>query len=157
LGFIIRPARIEDATGIFDTHRRSIQEVCAKDYTAQQIQTWFPSTRTPARYADFITNNEEVFIVELEKRIIGYLHIQKDVLTACYILPEFINKGIGTALFQTAEGIFKKRNIKKITLTSSITALTFYQKMGMKVIKPALHQLNSDISLEVYIMEKNLA
>ena len=40
MNFIIRQARDEDALGIISVHVNSIRNVCAKDYTSEQIEAW---------------------------------------------------------------------------------------------------------------------
>lgn len=156
--FIIRPARIDDAEGIFEAHRRSIQEVCAKDYTPEQIAGWFPNTRTPQNYADKISEGDKkYFVADINGVIVGFSNFENDgSISSCYIHPNYLRRGIATELFKATEAAIKELNIHKITLNSSKTAVKFYQSMGMSVAKEILHRLRSGVDVEAYQMEKTI-
>ncbi|MDB5478513.1 MAG: hypothetical protein JWM96_1008 [Alphaproteobacteria bacterium] len=51
----------------------------------------------------------------------------------------------------------KDAGYNTMTLNSSITAVGFYQKMGMVIIEKTNHRLRSGVELKAYKMEKNLA
>jgi GNAT superfamily N-acetyltransferase len=52
-----------------------------------------------------------------------------------YILPEYINKGIGTIMFQHLRNYCSKANVNTIGILSDPNSMEFYLKMGCKLIK----------------------
>lgn len=51
-------------------------------------------------------------------------------IVAAFLLPEAMGKGLGRVLFDTLEADPLFRNARRVWLTSSITALKFYEKIG---------------------------
>ncbi|MDB5478514.1 MAG: GCN5-related N-acetyltransferase [Alphaproteobacteria bacterium] len=80
---IIRPARIEDAPGIYEAHKFAIQQICAKDYTPEQIDGWFPSSRTPEDYAVKIAAKSCGYLVaEIDGKIAGFSTFENEEMSS---------------------------------------------------------------------------
>ena len=83
-----------------------------------------------------------VFVAELEKEVVGFIAIKKDILFANYIrrivLREDVrSKGIGSKLIKFIEEKTVKDNLPNVFLLCSTTnekAIKFYQKNGYKKI-----------------------
>jgi len=54
---------------------------------------------------------------KVEKNSPGFVEKKKGHVGAFYIIPEFRNKGIGTKLFSKLKEWFKRRKLKRITIT----------------------------------------
>lgn len=70
---IIRRARLEDARGIHEAHMRSIQQICSKDHSPEEIRAWGgrPFQEVMRRYA---ISNHHVWVIEENEAICGYGH-----------------------------------------------------------------------------------
>jgi len=133
----IRRATIEDAEPIHRAHMRSIQEICAKDYTEKEIQAW---GHRPYREDLRINSikNDLVWVVEDEGEIEGFGHLQvftKDGVTqgyvvALYFTPKVTGKSLGKTMIGLMIEALREAKICVLTLQSTITSLDFYRKMG---------------------------
>src|SRR5687768_6896034 len=70
----IRRAVPGDARAIHEAHMRSIREVCAKDYSEEQIRAWAGREFRQNERTAAITR-DSVWVVEAEGRVAGYAHL----------------------------------------------------------------------------------
>lgn len=134
---IIRRARIEDAMGIHNAHMRSIQEVCSKDHTNEEISGWGNRPFNEDQRVSAI-ENQYVWVVEIKNTIEGYSQIlfkeREGVLFAhvlgLYLTPKAIGLRIGKQMLQLMIEEAKSKRVSQVTLESTITAHNFYQKFG---------------------------
>ena len=78
-----------------------------------------------------------MYVAVMNDKVIGtgsiapYWGSEKEsILLTIYVLPEIIGYGIGTAIINALEQDEFFLRAKRIEIPSSITAVTFYQKMG---------------------------
>ncbi len=135
---IIRRAEVKDAEAVHHAHMKSINEICSKDHSPDEIRVWGgrqynPDFRIPAIQEQFY------LVVESENKIEGFCQLKLNTndqgiktahLYGLYITPKMLNKGIGFKLLNLALEFLKSENVKEVTLKSSITALEFYKKHG---------------------------
>src|SRR2546423_15674139 len=127
---IVRRATLDDADAICEVHIRSIRELCAKDYTAQQIDSW-TRYKSPDNYRrGMMERGEVLFVAEIEEKIVGFSSLEKDEITSVYIAPEAAGRGAGRALVHAAEAHARDQGVRAIRLRSTITSIEFYQHMG---------------------------
>jgi GNAT superfamily N-acetyltransferase len=148
MSFSIRKALPADALGIHEAHMKSIQVVCARDHTAEEVAGWggrpydealrlrcirdhfvWVIVRTPLRpedgreifgYADF-----EIKADAITGEKFGYLH-------ALYFMNEVTGLGFGKKLMEEMFKIARDPALplKKIGLNATLTAHDFYRKYG---------------------------
>ena len=159
---LIRYACIEDAQGIFVAHKRSVYEICSQDYNSEEIQGWFPASRTAERYATAISENEKSYLVATVDNVIaGFSSFAIDDKKQChvsglYVHPTYCGNGVGKELFNRVEELAIQAECLSIHLNSSITAHLFYEKVGMTTIKFFRHKLGSGTELNAFQMKKDL-
>jgi len=154
---LIRPATLDDAEGIFTAHQRSIRELCAGDYSAEELDAWMPATRSPEKYRnDIKAAKKSQLVAEIDGIIAGFTYYSKGNISACYVHPDFVRRGVAKALFQAVENDSLQNGVTRITLSSSITALPFYQKMGMRQMDESTHRFENGVEVPVMKMQKNL-
>ena len=94
--FRIRPAEARDADAIALVHRTSMREALP----------YLPDLHTPDEDRDWVANvvlpHQEVWVAEVEERVVGVAALEGDMLTQLYILPGEQGRGIGSALLATA-------------------------------------------------------
>jgi len=151
----IRLAKDEDYAAIACLHRQTIRNVNSKDYTEEQIRVW--SARTNAnRFRNSASKCKRWVAVDHDK-VVGFCdHGLDGEFWGLYVHKDYIGKGIGSRLIQTAEDSLKKMGFKKVSLKATVTAKEFYKKQGYKVIKKDLHPVN-DKKLEIFVMTKMLS
>jgi len=134
---IVRRAKTEDAQGIHEAHMRSIQEVCSKDHTQQEISGWGHRPFNEAHRTNSI-NKHLVWVVENEGKIEGYGQLGLfseegkilGSLMGLYLAPEALGFGLGAEIVRAMIAEAKSRGAFAVGLESTLTAHGFYQKMG---------------------------
>ena len=133
----IRRARREDAPSIHEAHMRSIREICAKDYSAEEIQGWGHRPYDESLRHKAI-EQQLVWVLCSDEIIEGYAHmslIEKEGIFSAYIYGLYLSaqvaqQGWGKQMLQLM--IEEARNFQacEIHLLSTVTAQNFYKKFG---------------------------
>ncbi len=118
---------------------RSIQQVCSKDHSAHEVATWGGREFNPAKWHVAILE-QLVWVVELDGRIEGYSHLrflEKDGapqahIQGLYLTPKAIGKGYGLELAGIMLKEARLANANRIDLESTLTAHSFYEKLGFR-------------------------
>lgn len=151
----IRLARDEDYKDIARLRRDTIHNVNSKDYSESIIHEWITLTTT-RKLRENAHKYKRWVAVEKEKTIGFCDHKFKCELSRIYVHKDHLRKGVGSRLLKVAEASLKKQGCKKITIKSTITAKTFYQKNGYKVVKKATEKMENK-KVPIYIMSKKLS
>lgn len=130
---MIKIKKFEDANAVQLSSLiiRNLYEVNIKDYKKEILDELAREEYNP----DEIINKSkksEILVVFKGDQIIGTGRLEKNWIYDVFVLPEFHNQGIGKEIMQELEAIAKSKVYAKIKLPSSITALTFYEKLGYK-------------------------
>ncbi|MBX7232051.1 MAG: GNAT family N-acetyltransferase [Bdellovibrionales bacterium] len=133
----IRRAVPKDAQEIHQAHMRSIQEVCSKQHTGEEIQGWGNRPFNEEQRVAAI-KNDFVLVVEFQNSVEGYGHLrilEKNGLRQAhifglYLTPKVIGQSFGKMIFEIMLEEVKLSKIKKVTLESTLTAKSFYRKQG---------------------------
>ena len=153
---IVRRATLDDADAICDVHVRSIRELCAKDYTPQQIESW-TRYKSPENYRRGMTERGEVlFVAEVAGKTVGFSSLENDEITSVYIAPEGVGKGAGRALVDAAESLARDQGVGTVKLRSTLTSIEFYLHMGYTRDEDTIFKLRDGVGLECVWMHKDL-
>lgn len=133
----IRRAKFEDALGIHEAHMRSIREVCSKDHSPEEIQGWGNRPYREDQRVNAI-KNQSVWVVDNSSKIEGYGHLSiisengrtRGHIMGLYLVPEASGKGFGVTIAKAMIAEAKNQNALEINLESTLTAHSFYKKMG---------------------------
>ncbi len=155
----IRKTKIDDMNSVEDAHRRSIIEVCSKDYTADQIAKYSAVKYSPEVWENSVNNHFHV-VVEVKGKIEGMCHarlLEDGVgeIVGLYFSRVILGKGIGREVIEMAFEYLDQFDIKKIRLTGTVTAKPFYEKMGFIEIEK-LQQNIRGAMLDCFRMVKEL-
>ncbi len=123
----IRIANKEDAVLMHNIHTKAARITCAKSYSKTQIDAWLEK-RIPEGYYGGI-NKKEMFIAELGKQIIGFVHATSGVILAIFVHPDYQGLGVGKELLNYALPIAFS-NSSEVTLEATPNAFEFYKKCG---------------------------
>lgn len=127
----------------------TVHTVNAKDYTEKQLDAWATGKVDLNEWNNSFLEHIS-FVAVHNDVIVGFGDIDnKGYLDRLYVRSKYQGVGIGSSLCDLLE----KYADEKIVTHSSITAKTFFEKRGYKVVKK--QQINRQgIILVNYVMEK---
>ncbi|MBL7669483.1 MAG: GNAT family N-acetyltransferase [Bdellovibrionaceae bacterium] len=157
---VLRRAEELDAEQIHRAHMKSINEICSKDHSKEEIRVWGgrkydPNFRIPA------INGQFYVVVECEDQIEGFCQLEvsarEDEKTArlkgLFVTPKILHKKVGAALIGLVFEYCRSLDIQKITLRSSFTAFDFYKKCGFVQTGEIEETLREGVGLRGFPME----
>ncbi len=138
---IIRRARQEDMKSVLRIHIRAIREICSSHYTKEEIKVWSEVLK-PGRYKKAISTGAFFVAVDAEA-IVGFsnLDLQKGLVEAVYVDPEYVGLGVGMKLLQSLENVANNSGLNLLHLSASLNAVPFYERAGYKSQNNTRHLL----------------
>lgn len=160
MSITVREMLDKDARTFLEVHHAAVRGIAAKDYSIEVIEDWAPLPVTEKSIEEFLTNrdNEIRLVAEFNGRIVGIgcLVVANGELRACYVLPEAVRKGVGSALVLEIERIARNHGLDYLQMDSSVTAERFYLHHGYAVRHHSEHALRSGRRMACVKMEKTL-
>lgn len=140
---LIRRAAAQDAEAIHRAHMKSIQEICAKDYSPEEIQAWGHRPYREEIRLDSI-KNDLVWVVENSGTIEGYGHLRifekegkkRAHIFGLYLTPKVAGKSLGKAIVDLMMVEVRSAGVKRVSLEATITAQGFYRRVGFVNVGP---------------------
>lgn len=142
----IRPALDDDADGISGVILRALRETNAKDYTDEIIARVAHSFSSDT--VRQLIRKRTVFVATLGSRIVGTASLDGDVVRTVFVAPDVQAQGIGKLLMAEIERTARCRSITSLTVPSSVTAETFYAKLGFNAVRDSYHGDERTIIME---------
>ena len=152
---LIRRATPEDADAITPVHVASIRTLCAKDYTPEQIDAW-AGWKSPEQYRAAMAAGELFFVAEADGRVGGFSVLLDDEVKAVYVHPDSVGRGVGRALLAAVESEARSRGVTHLRLTSTLTAVRFYETCGYAKGDPREHPVTGGVMLPCVHFTKQL-
>jgi len=156
----IRPARPEDCAGICAAHLASIRDICSRDYTPEEVESWCAG-KTPETYAPLIQQYRWL-VAELGGRIVGFGELDPAVtprtaeIRGLYLAPEAVGRGIGRDLVERLLAMARAAGARRMILKGTLTAEAFYQRMGFRTVERTTHRSRGGLDLACVAMEMAL-
>lgn len=151
--------RTADALAFLEVHHAAVRGLAAKDYPQQVIDDWAPLPITEDDIRYFLKNpdSELRLIAELDGAIagIGALVLGNSELRACYVVPEAVRHGVGSALVANIERIARENGLTHLHVDSSLTAEPFYCALGYVVRERGEHIRRSGLHMSCVKMHKS--
>lgn len=156
MNFNIRKTRLEDMAGVMDAHRRSILELCSKDYRSDQIQAWANINYSKDIWQRNV-ESEFHYVVERENQIEGFCHARIHEngigeIQGLYFTNKISGLGIGRKIFEHSMKHFYEHKCPRVQITGTKTAKGFYEKMGFRVIEESVIPIRG-VDVECFRME----
>lgn len=146
----IREYKSSDCNEIADLFYNTVHYINSKDYTEDQLNVWATGNIDIDEWNKSFLNNYTL-IAEENGIIIGFGDIDDEgYLDRLYVHKDYQNIGVATALCDRLE---KKYEVERITTHASITAKSFFEKRGYRVVKKQFVERNG-VRLINYIMER---
>ena len=155
----VRRARAADAQHICDINIASIQELCAGEYSPEQLKARCRD-KTAERCRQKMSDPGRVMLVAeipdpLGLHLAGFASSRDDWVVGLYVHPDYGKQGIGAALLEALEEELRARGVVVARLFSTMTAATFYSAHGWKPDAPTT-ELVDGVAIACIPMSKKL-
>lgn len=159
----VRRAIPKDAEAIHFAHMKSIQELCSKDYSPQQIQGWGNRPYREDQRVGSIKNSL-IWVVEEKGVVEGYGHLKifekegmkRGHILGLYLTPKVIGKSLAKAIVDLMMEELKAAKVEEVALEATVTARDFYRKAGFADAGPETMVEIGGISIQCYPMKMEL-
>jgi len=152
----IRKYQESDAGDLAKIYYNTIHQICKSDYNEEQLNAWAPKSSLETE--GWIKKWQKLppFVAIIKDKIVGFAEFENNGHIDCfYVHHQFQNRNIGSKLLEEIEKIAKQKNLSKIYAEVSITAKSFFEKMGFKISK-AQKILIRGVKLDNFAMEKQI-
>jgi len=153
----IRKASMADKAKLAQMHITSIRKLCASHYTRRQIDAW-TRVLVPRVYEQAL--KEKVVLTAWdpggELSGLGILDIENRELSAVYVHPDAVGKGVGSGLLKALETMARNSGLMDITVHATLNATGFYRVHGYLEQEATFHHLPNGTKLACIRMVKTL-
>lgn len=152
---IIRKGKEADLPEMLQLFAATIDAVCRKDYTPQQLEAWKSGAENEERWRKVI-RDQYVVIALNENKIAGFCTLdQGNYIDLLFVHKDEQQKGIASILYQEVENEALRQHKKQLTAEVSKTARPFFEKIGFQVVQE--QEVNvKGVTLTNYKMIKSL-
>ncbi|MGM0913955.1 MAG: GNAT family N-acetyltransferase [Pseudomonadota bacterium] len=133
---MIRPATAEEIPGLVDIWLRA--SIRAHDF----IPEAFWSSRAEAMAREHLPQAEEVAVLEVEGRVIGFAALNGDHLEALFIDPEVQSYGHGSRLM--AHAMAGHERLTLCVYSRNVRAVSFYHRLGFRAVEERVEPLSGE-------------
>ncbi len=146
---VIREYQPTDCKELAELFYNTVHTINAKDYTKEQMDVWATGQVNLERWNQSFLEHYSIVAVE-NKTIVGFGDIDENgYLDRLYVHKDYQRKGIATAICNQLEAAVQE----DIITHASITARSFFEKRGYKVIKEQQIK-RQGVTLVNYVMKK---
>jgi len=142
----IRPALEDDADEISAVILRALRETNARDYADEIIERIERSFSTSA--VRELIGKRAVFVAAIDGRVVGTASLDGSVVRSVFVAPDVQGRGIGKLLMVEIESTARERNIPRLAVSSSVTAETFYARLGFRSVRDSYYGDERTIIME---------
>ena len=147
---IIRKITSKDYIEVEELIKKAILVTVSKDYEPEALELMLESDP----YQPKKTKNEREYYVAFDLCVIGVIGRKNNMVKTFFVDPSKQAKGVGTELLNFIENIIQTDGYDTSILNSTITAKSFYEKLGYSVINEKRIKRGNSI-LTTYSMIKH--
>jgi putative acetyltransferase len=152
----IRSYSEADAPFLAAIYFHTIHKVNTKDYSAEQLNVWAPSTSLETEGWIKKWKNLPPIVATINDKVVGFAEFEDNGHIDCfYCHHEYQGCGIGSVLMKEIESRARKLKINKIFADVSITAKPFFEAKGF-IVKKEQSVIVRGVALTNFVMEKIL-
>ncbi|HZZ44287.1 MAG TPA: GNAT family N-acetyltransferase [Tepidisphaeraceae bacterium] len=152
---VIRRAVPSDAERIHRIHVDSIRVLCARDYSAEQVESWV-RFRGVEDYRRALESGEMNWVAMVDGVVAGYATFVRDELTALFVEPGWARRGVGKSLIETVEQHARELGLKELFLQSTRTARLFYERLEYEALAEEVYVLPDGVGVNCIKMIKKM-
>lgn len=146
---IIREYQSTDCKELAELFYNTVHTVNAKDYTNEQLGVWATGQVDLKKWNQSLQKHFSIVAVDVNI-IVGFGDVDKSgYLDRLYVHSEYQGKGIATAICNQLESAVQENIVAHV----SITAKTFFEKRGYKIVKEQRVE-RQGVSLTNFVMTK---
>jgi N-acetylglutamate synthase-like GNAT family acetyltransferase len=153
--FEIRRATPSDSQTAFDIRLHAIRHQCIGVYTAEQMLAWTAGSAEDG-YSDLMEKHFYLGCVQGEAVATGMLDLESGEIGAIFVLPGFMQQGIGLKILNHLECLARNLGLKEVNLDATLNAADFYRRCGYVGNEPAIYHSPSGLQLACVPMVKGL-
>jgi putative acetyltransferase len=155
--FTIRKAKQEDKESIWRVHVKAIRGTCVSHYSQEVIRIWAERLR-PEKYEEAIRSNE-FFVAEEDGVVVGFGELDQagGEIQGLYVSPDVASRGVGQKLLCTLEERARAFGLVSLHLTSSLNAVSFYERAGFESLEKMTKTLSPGVERASVRMFKELS
>jgi putative acetyltransferase len=128
---MIRWLRAEDLPGASDLIRNTLLVSNLRDYSLQAILAL--SESFAEQEIRRLAGSREFFVYEQrDGRLAGVIGLEGTGVYDFFVAPDRQGQGVGRALLGFVEELARRRGIEELHLSSSLTAVGFYERLGYR-------------------------
>ena len=147
----IRRYGLSDAAEVAELFRKTVWEVCASDYTFQELSAWAPDDIDPEIWAERFSDQYSIVAVADDGSLCGFASASTPdrYVDMLYVRAGDVGHGVGKLLLKALEAEMKG----VISVYASDTARSFFHHMGYEVIRENFVVRNG-VRIRNWYMEK---
>lgn len=153
--FEIRRAKPSDAQMAFDIRLQAIRHQCIGAYTAEQMLVWTAGAAKDG-YSDLMEKHFYLGCIQGEPVATGMLDLDNSEIGAIFVLPGFMQQGIGLKMLSHLECLARELGLKAVNLDATLNATDFYRRCGFVGDEPSIYHSPSGLQLACVPMVKRL-
>lgn len=132
---LVRSYKSADCSEVMAMFYNTVHFVNIKDYTKAQVEVWAPVEMNKDAWNTSLLDHYSI-VVEQSGLIVGFCDLDETgYLDRLYVHKDFQMMGIATQMLEKVELYARENKIEVMTTHASITAKSFFEKKGYKVIK----------------------
>ncbi len=144
--YAIRPARAADAPAVSAVIIATLRETNRRDYTPEIIAR-IEQSFTPDAVAALL-DKRNTFVADDEGRIIGTASLDGSIVRTVFVAPDVQGCGVGRSLMAAVMDQAERHAVKILSVSSSVTAEVFYERLGFISVRDAWHGDERTIIME---------
>jgi putative acetyltransferase len=126
----------EAAPDLVKIYFNTIHKVNCKDYNEKQLDAWAPTSSLEVDGWMKRFSRTKPLVALVEDQIVGFAEFEPNGHIDCfYCHHEWIGKGVGKTLVKEILSKARKDHLSLIFVEASITAKSFFESQGFKVLK----------------------
>ncbi len=156
----VRLFKSDDATAVAAVARKAWHYTYKDIFSKEKIEEFLAAHYVPSNLVEGNTLRNSFWVAEDKGKVIGYIQIGqfqgKMKLFRMYLDPDYIGKGVGSMLLETAEKFMVQHGVKKYVLEvhpQNKLGLSFYRRKGFYEVKDDNTDCSSECEL---VLEKQL-
>lgn len=153
---ILRKYKSDDCINLLNLFYDTVRTVNRKDYNNKQLSVWAPDNYIEEKYDIWQKSLSENFtiVAEINEEIVGFGDMESTgYLNRLFIHKDYQHKKIASAIVKELEEYAAKICIYTIITEASITAKSFFERLGYTLIKEQQVE-RKGIFLTNYVMKK---
>jgi len=151
-----RRAGREDMTSMWRVRTRAIQDIPRCHYGERDIARW-ASAPMPDGFGEVVAKMD-VIVAERDGQVVGWGFLDKSAarLEAIFVDPGSQRGGIASRAVAILEGLAREAGIRRLSLSSTLNAVPFYERMGFERRTAAKYRHAAGFDLDCVLIEKDL-